>query len=96
MHLVWKEFAKQTLIWQKNVIRVAAVDCALTENTELCRFHGINSFPTFYMFELHSQKYKGTKVNYYSYEQDFKHELIDFLQIHPIKPSFWPLFLIYE
>ena len=94
--LVWKEFANQTLLWQKNIIRVAVVDCALDENTALCRFHDVHSFPTFHIFELHAQKYKGVQISYTSYSQDFKHEVIDFLQVHPNPPSFWPPFPVYE
>jgi hypothetical protein len=51
-----KQIAKATRPWHKNILRVAAVDCAASENVKLCRQHNIEFYPTFHMFEANAPK----------------------------------------
>jgi hypothetical protein len=88
--------SKSTILWHKNVMRVGAVDCAAEENIKLCRYHKVELFPTFYMFEAHVQKTRGVEASYTHKSEQFQQDMINFLEVHPNKPAFWPKFNEYE
>lgn len=41
----WKAIAQDAQLWQ-SVLQVTVVNCAMEENTELCRIHEVDMFPT--------------------------------------------------
>ena len=71
-------------------MRVGAVDCAATENAKLCRYHKVELFPTFFMFEAHVQKTRGVEASYTHKAEQFQQDMIKFLEVHPNKPAYWP------
>ena len=77
-------------------MRVAAVDCALETNKKLCRFHKIEFFPTFYMFEAHVQKRRGEEASYTHTGELFSHDMVKFIETHSNRPAFWPSLTVYE
>jgi|LakMenEpi03Aug12_release.lakeMendotaPanAssembly.Ray.scaffolds.fasta_scaffold6159313_1 hypothetical protein len=44
------------------------------------------------VLRFYYKKQETRNLLYIAKEQDFMHKLIDFLQIHPNEPSFWPSF----
>ncbi len=48
----WKAFSNETRLWQKNVLRVAAMDCADQKNI-ICTLNEVNEFPIFKVFSIH-------------------------------------------
>lgn len=77
-------------------MRVAAVDCASSENSKLCRFHKVEFFPTFYMFEAYVQKTRGVEASYTHKSEQFQQDMIKFLEAHPNKPAYWPKLSVFE
>ncbi|WAR31291.1 QSOX1-like protein [Mya arenaria] len=63
----WKEFAAEKTAWWP-IVQIAAVDCAVEENTELCRVQNIRGFPSFKLFP---PRYKpnGTVVQFHAQEK---------------------------
>ncbi len=55
--------AKDTKLWHNKVIRVAAVDCALVENDEICAANQVRVFPTFAFFKPFSTNLTGITIN---------------------------------
>ena len=47
----WKAFSNETILWQKSVLRVAAMDCADEKNL-ICSLNSINEFPQFKVFSV--------------------------------------------
>uniref|UniRef100_A0A915PZZ6 Thioredoxin domain-containing protein n=1 Tax=Setaria digitata TaxID=48799 RepID=A0A915PZZ6_9BILA len=64
----YKQLAKQLNQW-KNIVRIAAVDCADDQNLGLCRDHNVDAFPSIKYFKYMSTspndaiRYMGNKYN---------------------------------
>ncbi|XP_052789721.1 sulfhydryl oxidase 2-like [Mya arenaria] len=87
----WKEFAAEKTAWWP-IVQIAAVDCAVEENTELCRVQNIRGFPSFKLFP---PRYKpnGTVVQFHAQEKpEIEDHVINFISnttlVEP--PKSWP------
>ncbi|VDK84588.1 unnamed protein product [Onchocerca ochengi] len=64
----YKQLAKQLLKW-KHIVEIAAVDCADSQNLQLCREHNVEAFPTLKYFKYMSAnandgiEYRGNAHN---------------------------------
>ncbi|RWS01488.1 sulfhydryl oxidase 1-like isoform X2, partial [Dinothrombium tinctorium] len=58
---VYKKFALEVVAWRP-VLRVAAINCADTENNAICNEYGVLSYPKIKFFEPRAAKYYGTEL----------------------------------
>ncbi|CAG9532927.1 unnamed protein product [Cercopithifilaria johnstoni] len=92
----YKQLAKQLLQW-RSIVQIAAVDCADDRNSELCREHNVDAFPTIKYFKYMStsandaQQYKGNKYSLNDVALDIA-QLVYNDWIY-WKPAEWPNFL---
>jgi thiol oxidase len=92
----WKDLAKQTILWHKSIMRVGAVDCAISDNRKLCRYHKVEFFPTFYMFQANAQKTVGVEANFQHTNEQFSEDMVNFIGKHKNRPAFWPSLEVFE
>jgi hypothetical protein len=60
----WKQIANNTKPWHDGVIRVAAVDCALPRNEQICWDNYVVFYPKFAIFPPYSVGRVGSNVAY--------------------------------
>ena len=87
----WKLLSNETSLW-KNVIRVAALDCALPENREICTRVDVKWYPTFRLFPALKEDMSGSlfEVKDVADKESFMRKMIEFIESHQEKPKHWP------
>jgi hypothetical protein len=92
-----KTFASETLLWQKYVLRVAAIDCGDARNFLICNTNQVREYPVFRWFPAYNQAQRGTVAcNETSSMQKFMRNAINFLESEPNPPDHWPYLTSYE
>ena len=87
----WKELAKETKSWHKQVIRVAAINCADQANDPLCREFNIEYYPTLKLFPAHSVRQNAPPDSFRSDKlENLITKMILFIENHQHKPNKWP------
>ena len=76
---IWKQLGTDIKKW-KSVVRIAAFDCAVDVNNELCREFGITLFPRIRLFGVNSRS-NDFGINFEVRESvaEMKSEIIDYL-----------------
>lgn len=86
-----KTFASETLLWQKNILRVAAIDCGDARNFLLCNNNLVREYPVFRWFPLYYRKERGyVAENETSTMQKFMATAINFFEQEKNPPDDWP------
>jgi protein disulfide-isomerase A6 len=86
----WKELAKDTKAWHEKVIRVAALDCALTENDDICSANKVKMYPSFGFFKPFANSRVGEAIEEdmeYASSDQFMKMMINFVQNLPANLS---------
>lgn len=95
----WKALAAATKKWHSSVIRVAAINCADPDNSDVCSDYGINAYPTLKLVpayaKFENKDHDATFVKTQENEILIK-TMIDFLQNHSSKPNSWPNLSAYK
>ncbi len=87
----YKQFAKDTRLWHKNVLRVTAMDCSLTRNKKLCQQNNVKIFPSFLFYQARSDQLVGhMSETIYSRTENFMRTVIDMLENQTSVPVSWP------
>lgn len=88
---IYKEYAKELYTW-RDVVLIAAIDCAADENADLCRQFEIMSYPTIRYFSpyyIKGEKQYGVNVDHEP--MDVGHaSLIALMRNETSPPSNWP------
>jgi thiol-disulfide isomerase/thioredoxin len=94
----YKQLAKDTLLWHKNVLQVVAYDCALEVNTEICmRKNMVYEFPTFKLYRALTSSKKGYKeLTEDDRSEKFMRVVIRYIEEQTDKPSTWPTLTPYK
>lgn len=88
---IYKEYAADVFGWRE-VVKIAAVDCAADDNNELCRTFEVMSYPTlryFPPFYKNGQKQLGINVEHIPMEVGHP-SLIQLLMNEETPPNNWP------
>jgi thiol oxidase len=86
----WKTLAKETKSW-KDVIRVAAVDCALQTNRKLCESLKIMRYPTFRLFDALQFGQPAKEIHEEKRDiKNFINIMIDHVEKQSYKLDSWP------
>lgn len=87
----WKEFAADVFRWQ-GVVQVAAVDCSVDENNDLCRTFEVMAYPTVRYFAPHyADLPKHFGVNTEGHDlKSLRKQLVEFVRNETNPPSHWP------
>lgn len=88
----WKEIGREIKAWN-NIVRIAAIDCALNENSPICNRHSIMAYPTFLSFNVdstNSDRGKEVGSSQHSTEQ-FLIIMIDLIESQKIINPNWPI-----
>ncbi len=89
----YKQFANETRLWRKKVLRVGAMDCALAINKDLCKNSSVKLFPSFLYFRTFSTDLAGfMSESFSSRSEDFMKTIINLMESDSItrKPENWP------
>jgi thiol-disulfide isomerase/thioredoxin len=97
--LKWIELAKDTKAWHEKVIRVAAIDCALTENDHICSLNNVTMYPTIGFFKPFANSSQGIMI-----DEDFESAtaeyfmgmMIDFVENLDNRPAHFPILESYK
>ena len=93
----WKNFASESLLWQNQVLRVAAIDCADARNMKICDENDVLEYPVFRWFQPHVQKIRGIDAeNEKSRSEEFMRTAITFLEGFKHPTESWPYLEPYE
>lgn len=87
----WKEFAADVHAWQ-GIVQVAAVDCSVDDNNDLCRKFEVMAYPTIRYFSPHYTdlpKHFGASTEGHD-SQSLRKQLVEFLRNETNPPSHWP------
>lgn len=87
----WKEFAADVHAWQ-GVVQVAAVDCSVDDNNDLCRKFEVMAYPTVRYFPPHYAdlpKHFGVNTEGHN-SQSLRKQLVEFVRNETNPPSHWP------
>ncbi|OAD58661.1 Sulfhydryl oxidase 1, partial [Eufriesea mexicana] len=77
---VWKDFANDIYAW-KDIVVVAAIDCADDENNPICREYEIMHYPMLKYFSVNAhQPSLGLLMEKYDNVNELRHSLIDLLE----------------
>ena len=91
----WKNFANETKLWHKNVIRVAAMDCYDVDN-EICWSNAVLMYPMFMLYHARTRSILGVrKETLDSRSEQFMKTTIHFLENQRHPPTAWPKLLPY-
>jgi hypothetical protein len=86
----WKNFANETILWQKNVVRIAALNCAELGN-EICWRNGVYEYPQFKLYHARTTNVIGLrKLDEKARSETFMRTTIDFLEKQRHPPREWP------
>ena len=92
-----KTFASETLLWQKHVLRVAAIDCGDARNFMICNSNLVREYPVFRWFSAYNKADRGVVAcNETSSMQKFMRNAINFLESEQNPPDSWPYLTSYE
>jgi thiol-disulfide isomerase/thioredoxin len=91
----WKNLAKETKLWHRSVIRVAAINCGDYRNEILCRQHNIQYYPTLKLFPAYAKfENKNQDGLLVKDNQDNLEHLMEtmilFIEMSANKPPQWP------
>ena len=87
----WKDFANETILWHKNVLRVASIDCANAQNHDICQKNQVYEYPVFRFFPAYGTLERGiTAENETSRSEKFMRRAIYFLETQEKPPKTWP------
>lgn len=87
----WKQFSNDTRLWQKRVLRVAAIDCAFDINDKICWENNILEFPQFRFYHARTENKIGVrKEDENSRSEKFMRATIDFIEKQRHPPRDWP------
>jgi thiol-disulfide isomerase/thioredoxin len=95
----WKELAKDTKAWHEKVIRVAAIDCALTENDDICSLNRVTMYPSFRFFKPFANSSKGIIIDEdleFATGEYFMGMMIDFVENLDNRPAHFPILESYK
>jgi thiol oxidase len=96
----WKKLAKDTKAWHDKVMRVAAVDCALVENEDICLANNVMMYPTFAFFKPFANDTVGIVINktrdYVNGGDYFISLMFDFLEKLNETPANFPVLNSYK
>ncbi|KFM57741.1 Sulfhydryl oxidase 2, partial [Stegodyphus mimosarum] len=86
----WKAFARDTRTW-RNVVDVAVVNCAESQNVNLCRDYDINGFPTIKLFKAYANETElGEALTGNRDINSMEISIINFLEAHWNDKGKWP------
>lgn len=88
----WKEFAADVHAWQ-GIVQVAAVDCSVDDNNDLCRTFEVMAYPTVRYFAPHYEDLpKRFGVNTVGHDdvQSLRKQAVEFVRNETNPPSHWP------
>lgn len=88
----WRELSKDTKPWHDKVIRVAAIDCALSINNQICWGHNVQFYPTVKFFPPNAPaNSSGTMLDAENPNiERFMDAMILYVEGLPNKPSNFP------
>ena len=92
--IVWKTFANLTILWQKKVLRVAAIDCdSIVNDFEVCQKNDVLDYPRFRMFSTEQNDIAGFKLSEKedARSEQFMKSTIDFLEQQNNTRKDWPI-----
>ena len=87
----WKEFANETRLWHRNVLRVASMDCGDNKN-EICLVNDVRQYPQFRLYPAKGKNLMGLKKieSVESRSEQFMKTAVDFLEKQRHSPRHWP------
>ena len=89
-----RAIANETQTWEKNVLRVVAVDCYrnASGDHEICDENGVIEYPVFKLYHARATKVIGflMKSDEHSKLETFMKEAIDFIEQQRHRPREWP------
>lgn len=86
----WKSLASENLPW-KDVIRVAALDCALQDNKKLCESLKIMRYPTFRLFDAIQFGQPAKEIDVDKLDiKTFSNIMIDHVEKQSYRINSWP------
>lgn len=90
---IYKEYAKDLYAW-RSVLKVAAIDCAADENSDLCRYFEVMAYPSLRFFPpYYENATRNLGIHVAHIPMDVGHEnLVELLLNTTRKPDFWPKF----
>ena len=89
----WRQFANDTKLWQKRVLRVAALDCVFEDDwvNEICDANDVNDYPQFRLYSIRTKNIIGLKKeSEKSRSEEFMRAAIDFIERQRHPPKDWP------
>ena len=92
----WKNFANETKLWQKVVLRVGALDCFRNKTNDICWRNNAHEFPQFLLYHAKTTNIKGLRRETEdSRSEQFMKTTIDFLEKQRHPPREWPYLFPY-
>lgn len=89
----WRELAQEAKLWQVKVVKIAAINCGDTSNSQICSQHDVTHYPTLKYFSIHADKSKpdhdSTEIRTDKTDVIMA-ALLELIEKQPNKPSSWP------
>jgi hypothetical protein len=88
----WREFANETVLWQTDILRVASLECSLTNELKtFCAAKNEYAFPTVRVIGVRTENTNGLKVGEETMNADqFMNIAIDHIEENSLNMD-WPI-----